>query len=606
MGVPSMRRDMLFLVIGCALTICLATSVLSAISTTRRSPSLSARPHTDDGPLSEHVLGGGPYGGSALSVVAVATTPTTVYASFSTGGVFASVDGGLTWTPADAGLDDDVVCELAADPSEALTLYATCNGGLYKTEDGGRAWRQLDVDDADIPVVAPSDSRVVYEPPEQSVIRSRDGGRTWELVRNRSGVRCVFGFAIDPTNAFVLYCAVGRSVYRSRDGGTNWSVFGPPLPAAVDDPHAIAIHPRDSQRIFVATTNGLYRFTEEKDWESVGRGVTRQPLQQLTFADESGDVLFANQGGNLLHSENAGRNWTVVWDSKTIAQSSFAVDPHKPSTVYVATDEGVFVTTNGGSKWTASSRGITRANAYVQVEPGPTGALTVTANGKSYRSTDLGTSWIPTIAAPRSGAVTDNGHAPVQLPDGRVPTGFAVSPLNPLTAYASTTRSLLQPDEIWRTDDGGTTWRQVDGFSIGSFVHRCSIIIDPRDDRVVYLIVQGVGIGGGGDLVRATTDGGLTWSAVPLPALSVAFVVLPGTLLAQVYNGSGNGLYRLVQSSDRGNTWNTAGTGLPSNVEVTNIVSHPQQTRLLFASTAGRGTFRSEDGGATWVATGRE
>jgi photosystem II stability/assembly factor-like uncharacterized protein len=129
---------------------------------------------------------------------------------------------------------------------------------------------------------------------------------------------------------------------------------------------------------------------------------------------------------------------------------------------------------------------------------------------------------------------------------------------------------------------------------------------DPNDRDTGYAIVSGVGIGGGGNIVRRTTDAGLTWSELPLP-LSLSLTVLPTvptTLLAQTFNFEGDGRYVLVSSTDRGDHWVRAGAGLPSNIPITNIAIDPRRPSRLFAGTNGRGVFRSVDAGATWRPTG--
>jgi hypothetical protein len=84
----------------------------------------------------------------------------------------------------------------------------------------------------------------------------------------------------------------------------------------------------------------------------------------------------------------------------------------------------------------------------------------------------------------------------------------------------------------------------------------------------------GVGIDGGGDIIRRTIDGGLTWTELSLPALSVSLTVLPtipSTLLAQVFDLTDAGRYVLVKSTDSGEHWTPSNAGLPHNAEISGI-----------------------------------
>jgi hypothetical protein len=138
-------------------------------------------------------------------------------------------------------------------------------------------------------------------------------------------------------------------------------------------------------------------------------------------------------------------------------------------------------------------------------------------------------------------------------------------------------------------------------------LNTCQPVMDPNDPDTVYAVVEGVGIGGGGDIIRRTIDGGLTWTTLGLPALSVSLTVLPtipSTLLAQVYDLTDAGRYVLVMSTDRGEHWTPSNAGLPHNAEISGIVFDPRDPTHLFAGTQGRGVFRSVDGGVTWEPTG--
>lgn len=87
----------------------------------------------------------GPYGGR---IRALALSPNfgqdhIVLAAAETGGLFISVDAGLTWRGA-AGLPGDLtVSSMALSPAFAddHTLYiATLEGGIFRSEDGGQSW----------------------------------------------------------------------------------------------------------------------------------------------------------------------------------------------------------------------------------------------------------------------------------------------------------------------------------------------------------------------------------------------------------------------------------------------------------------------------------
>jgi photosystem II stability/assembly factor-like uncharacterized protein len=547
------------------------------------------------------------------SLAVTATRPPTVFAAFEGGGVFKSSDRGATWAPASRGLPDDGWCGLVAAPSHSATLYAACGDGLFKTTTGGALWRQLDLDNAVPPVVAPSDPRVVYEPPEFGVVRSRNGGRRWEQVSTSAPTACASAFAIDPTDPFVLFCGDEQWVKVSRDGGITWRPI-----AAGARPDAeietLAIDPSDRDTMLAGTADGrIFKTTTGgASWYYVANGPAAGAVEHLQFVGRSGDVLFARQESSVLRSLDAGDHWQALppgWTDGGV--DAFAVDPSAPSTVFVGTSRGVMVTTDFGGQWTMRNQGVTRAVTSVAFHEGTPPSLYVDTGRETLTSRDGGDTW--SAFHPPDGFVlsvdANSRWRSARLPGNLSPVGIAVAAGSPRIIYAATggpLGGLFGTNGIWRTQDDGRTWQfldQPDSHTVGQC---CQLVADPNDRNTVFATVAGVGIGGGGNIVRRTTDAGLTWSELPLP-LSLSLTVLPTvptTLLAQTFNFEGDGRYVLVSSTDRGDHWVRAGAGLPSNIPITNIAIDPRRPSRLFAGTNGRGVFRSVDAGATWRPTG--
>ena len=255
------------------LMIVLSAVGLSATTRARLPPAPSTTSRGDDTPVLEHIPGGGPDGGAVSSLAVVASVPSSiVFAAFENGGVFRSSDRGATWTPADRGLPAADECELVAVPMTPDSLFAACGDGLFKTSNGGRLWHQLDLDHALPPLVAPSDPRVVYQPPIHGTVRSRDGGRRWERLTTAAPSPCTSA-AIDPVDPFVLFCGSDEGMSVSRDGGASWRPAGKrrDLP---NDISAIAIDPLRRNTILAGDDDGriFETATEGANWIALGAG----------------------------------------------------------------------------------------------------------------------------------------------------------------------------------------------------------------------------------------------------------------------------------------------------------------------------------------------
>ena len=104
-------------------------------------------------------------------------------------GLYRSLDGGLTWQPAQAGLGRANIKTLLIDPNEPRTLYAGLSlAGVFKSTDGGSTWR----------------------PANQGI---EPGG--WEMISI---------VVMDPTDSQHLYYTSGFQplVYETVDAGKNW------------------------------------------------------------------------------------------------------------------------------------------------------------------------------------------------------------------------------------------------------------------------------------------------------------------------------------------------------------------------------------------------
>ena len=75
--------------------------------------------------------------GPSAPVIIDPTNPQTLYVGGEGGGVFKSLDGGDHWFAVNSGLDDLSVWGLAMDPANSAVLYACGPSGVFKTVTGG-------------------------------------------------------------------------------------------------------------------------------------------------------------------------------------------------------------------------------------------------------------------------------------------------------------------------------------------------------------------------------------------------------------------------------------------------------------------------------------
>jgi photosystem II stability/assembly factor-like uncharacterized protein len=228
------------------------------------------------------------------------------------------------------------------------------------------------------------------------------------------------------------------------------------------------------------------------------------------------------------------------------------------------------------------------------------------ASGGVWKTENNGTSWTPVFDGEGSysiGAITIDQKDPNIVWVG--------------TGENNAQRSVSYGDGVYRSDDGGRSWKNM-GLKHSEHIGR--IAIDPRDSNVVFVAAQGPLWSPGGDRgLYKTTDGGKTWKKVIdiSENTGVNDVAIdpsnPDLMYATAWQrrrhvwtmidgGPESAIYR---STDGGNTWNKVKSGLPNeDLGKITLAIAPSDPSIVYATVeaANRkgGTFRSHDHGATW------
>jgi len=220
---------------------------------------------------------------------------------------------------------------------------------------------------------------------------------------------------------------------------------------------------------------------------------------------------------------------------------------------------------------------------------------------------------------------TDNDgttYQPVFEHEGSYSIGaITIDPKQPRTVWvgtgeANSQRSVSWGDGVYRSDDGGRTWKNM---GLKKSEHIAKILIDPRDSNTIYVAAQGPLWGPGGDRgLYKSTDGGKTWTASLTISenTGVTDVVMdpsnPDVLLAAAYQRrrhvytiiNGGPEAAIYKSIDAGKTWNkVTGGGLPdTEMGRIGLAISPVNPNIVYAIIeAGDdqgGIYRSADSGA--------
>jgi photosystem II stability/assembly factor-like uncharacterized protein len=439
-------------------------------------------------------------------------------------------NGGQSWhNIKDGMLDDSDVFSIIVDPKVPSRVYASACSGIYKSDNGADLFHRVQ----GMPHSAirtrvlkqdPSRPSVVYAGTTGGMWRTTDGGGKWTLVTSPDVV--VNDVLIDPRNSERVLIATDRGgVLASNDGFAKYQ------PSNRGFSHrmigSVIADRRDPNRLYVGIVNDKVHggmFTTDdvgKSWQQVSKGLGDRDILSLQQADNGVIYAGTNHGIFFLDSlisawqpavmitgpvpqwqkkeEPAPATKPVASKSKTTSsgrRTTAAAKPKAPVEVpipiaiaprvrsiqitekawYAATNEGVFISVDGGKKWYGTP--VEGEVDFVAANDYPDGTMTLATVKRAFLSQDGGRTWAevttPTYVtglynftmtpesalwlATREGAVTsaDGGKTWVHILNG-MPSKHVLAvkydeQLKRLLATAMDSR------EVFESNDGGKSW----------------------------------------------------------------------------------------------------------------------------------------------------
>src|SRR5262249_10770840 len=159
-------------------------------------------------------------------------------------------------------------------------------------------------------------------------------------------------------------------VFKTTDGGTSWNDASSGLPGSNDSfVSTLAIDPRTPSTVYAGTFGGeVFKTTNGgMSWGQGSAGLPGALVRDFAIGPAHPSIVYAASSGAIFKTTNGGTSWSDTSNglpnsSVFVSGSSLAalvIDPHHPNTVYAGLlDEGVFKTTNGGTRWDAASEGL--------------------------------------------------------------------------------------------------------------------------------------------------------------------------------------------------------------------------------------------------------
>lgn len=322
-----------------------------------------------------------------------------LYVGTAGGGVWKSVDGGVTFTSV---FDDhpQSVGAIAIDPQnpdnvawvgtgECWTRNSVSVGyGIYKTTDGGKNWQHLGLEKSErisSIQINPQNPDEVYvgvlgalwgDSEERGVYKTADGGASWQKILYVDQSTGCSDLAMDPGDPNTLYAAFWEfrrtaysfnsggyksALYKSTDGGKSWNKIHNGFPEGKLGRIAIAIAPSSPDILYAVIESeqnagkGLYRSDNGgATWEHRNKDfelAVRPFYFSRIVADPRNPEIVCKAGLSGSISKDGGRTFRQIGSGVHADIHDYWFDIENSDRIYLGSDGGVYRSWDGGTAW---------------------------------------------------------------------------------------------------------------------------------------------------------------------------------------------------------------------------------------------------------------
>jgi photosystem II stability/assembly factor-like uncharacterized protein len=560
--------------------------------------------------------------GRIVDVAVPLQQPTTIYVATGSGGLWKSVNNGISWEPIFDNQSVIAIGDIEVAPSnpnivwvgtgEHTTSRTTYWGdGVYKSTDAGKTWTNMGLKESfhiGRIVVDPKLPDTVYvaalgklyaENDERGVFKTVDGGKTWTKsldikVDGRAIGAC--DLVMDPLNSKVLYAATydkvrkawtfnlggaGSAIYKTVDAGKTWAKLEGGLPTGAIGRIGIDVYAKNPKILYANIENA-----NKPNMSAADR------LKELAESKSSDGMI----GEEVYRSDDAGKTWKKVSPDKQRVGGGpgyyymqIRVDPNDANHVYVLT-VGVTHSTDGGKTWSTPFR-FGGDNHALWINPANSSHLILGYDHGMGITYDAGKNWYHPDELPLAQfvAIAYDNQVPYNIYGGLQDNGSVRGP--------STMRGGQPiPFEAWQTVGGGDGMYNV---------------VDPTS-RYLYNasqfgFIQRTDLYTGEVKSIRHTDSALRyqWNSPILVSPHNGDVIYQGAnkLLKSTYRGEGwTAISDDLTTNDPKKL--TTGKGGDGNIQystITTVDESPLVRDLLYVGTDDGNVWVTKDGGKAWT-----
>ncbi len=335
----------------------------------------------------------------------------TMYAGTAGGGVWKTVNAGVTWEPAFAEAGLGSIGDVAVAPSKPEVVWvgtgernslrsSSWGDGVWKSEDAGKSWKRMGLEDSRQTgriVIHPKNPDIVYVAAlghlwgpnaERGIYKTVDGGKSWQKILFVDDTTGFVDLKLDPTNPEVLYAAswhrlrwggnhmegagAGSGIWKSVDGGKSWK--------RLTDP---------------GLKNGLPTEAMGRIGLSLAASSRRTVYAVIQVARGSTNPRLSAEGG-VFRSEDAGATWTRQNDLSAVPDYYYNevwADPSDPQRVWLTAITLDLSKDGGRTIATQRMEGVHSDNHALWIDPADSDHMVLGNDGGVYITLDGGKRW---------------------------------------------------------------------------------------------------------------------------------------------------------------------------------------------------------------------
>ena len=323
-------------------------------------------------------------GGRYVGFAVPAQEPNTIYAATGSGGLWKSVNAGISWEPIFDHQSVISIGAVAVAPSDPNTVWVGTGeannsrstywgDGIYKSTDAGQTWSNMGLEKSHHIggiVVHPTNADIVYvavlgplysESEDRGLYKTTNGGRRWSKVlgvRDHGKHIGVVDVVMDPRDPDVLYAASydkvrrpwtfneagpGSRIYKTTDAGRNWTKLENGLPGGMLGRIGLSIAASQSNTIYatIEDANSPGVSEEERHSELLeGRPPQERPNNDGVWRSDDAGSTWRRTSPDSIH----------VGGGPPYYYGKIVADPNDPDHVYVLSSR-MYESTDGGKEW---------------------------------------------------------------------------------------------------------------------------------------------------------------------------------------------------------------------------------------------------------------